>query len=322
VELDPFMPANEVNAVEPSSLKHMESESQKQMLELLRMSIDVSQSDGSKWVHTLMLGGPGLGKTAVAKVIASELCIPMVETSGVAIRQPADLNGLLLASVDRGLLFIDEAHMMPIPSQTALMVAMTSGKLSLSLGGRLQSLTLGEFSVMLATTDEHLLLQPLRDRCRLTLRFNYYSHADLERILGVRSRSLGWGIAEECLTDIAIRSRGTPRIAFNILQCARYAARSEGSDTILPSHLARATELLGIDDPIGLNVATDLAYLRLLLDGDKPLNVLASSIGLPARTCSTTIEPFLVKSGLIEKTRHGRTLTPKGREHLLGRKVS
>lgn len=316
MELDPFMPANEVNASEPSSLRHMDSDSQRGMLDLVRMSIDVCQQDGSKFPHCAMYGPPGVGKTAIAKVIGSELCLPMVEVTGVAIRQVGDLNALLLATTDRGILFVDEAHTLRSDIQVALMLAMSSGKLSLSSGGRVRSLELGEFSVMLATTDEYLLLQPLRDRCRLTLRFNYYSEMDLVRLLGVKVRSIGWSIADDCLKDIATRSRGTPRIAFNILQGARYAARSEGSQKILPVHLARATELMGIDT-LGLHISTDLAYMRLLVNGDKPLNVLASSVGLPARTVSATIESFLIRSGLIEKTRHGRTLTPKGREHLL-----
>ena len=207
---------------------------------------------------------------------------------------------------------------MGVPSETALMVALTSGRLSLSSGGSVQSLPLADFTLLLATTEEYGLLQPLRDRMRLTLRFNFYCEEDLQQMIAVRARSLGWGIDEESVRGIAMRSRGTPRIGFNILQTARYVCRSDGSDTVLPVHLAKACELTGIRDSLGLNITTDLAFMKLLQDGDKPLNVLASSLGLPSRTVSTVIEPFLIRSNLISKTKCGRTLTAKGREHLLG----
>ena len=309
---------NEVNAVAPSSLKHLESKSQKAMLELVRTTLDVCFADGSKWPSSLLLGPPGTGKSCLAGVIASELAVPFVEVTGLSVRNPADLNSVLLSATDKSIVFIDEADLMGVPSETALMVALTSGRLSLSSGGSVQSLPLADFTLLLATTEEYGLLQPLRDRMRLTLRFNFYCEEDLQQMIAVRARSLGWGIDEESVRGIAMRSRGTPRIGFNILQTARYVCRSDGSDTVLPVHLAKACELTGIRDSLGLNITTDLAFMKLLQDGDKPLNVLASSLGLPSRTVSTVIEPFLIRSNLISKTKCGRTLTAKGREHLLG----
>ena len=309
---------NEVNAVAPSSLKHLESKSQKAMLELVRTTLDVCFADGSKWPSSLLLGPPGTGKSCLAGVIASELAVPFVEVTGLSVRNPADLNSVLLSATDKTVVFIDEADLMGVPSETALMVALTSGRLSLSSGGSVQSLPLADFTLLLATTEEYGLLQPLRDRMKLTLRFNFYCVDDLQQLIEVRARSLNWGIDEESVRGIAMRSRGTPRIGFNILQTARYVCRSDGSDTVLPVHLATACELTGIRDSLGLNITTDLAFMKLLQDGDKPLNVLASSLGLPSRTVSTVIEPFLIRSNLISKTKCGRTLTAKGREHLLG----
>jgi Holliday junction DNA helicase RuvB len=310
---------NEVNAIQPSSLKHLESKSQKAMLDLVRVTLDVCFQDGSKFPHTAMFGGPGLGKSCLAQTIASELAVPYKEVTGLSLRSPSDLNGLLLSATDKSIVFIDEADTMSVATMTQLMVALTSGRLSLPSGvGGVRSLPLADFTLLLATTEEYGLLQPLRDRCRLTLRFNYYGEEDLQRMVEVRARSLGWSIADKCIADIARRSRGTPRIAFNILQTARYVSRSDSAETILPVHLARACELSGIDS-LGLNLATDLAYMKLIADGDKPLNVLASCLGIPTRTVSTVIEPFLIRSGLIEKGKQShRTLTPKGREHLLG----
>jgi Holliday junction DNA helicase RuvB len=308
---------NEVNAVTPSSLKHLESESQKAMLDLVRLTLDVCFQDGSKFPHASLVGSPGLGKSALATTIATELAVPITEVTGLSVRTPADLNSVLLSATDKSLVFIDEADLMGTPSSTLLIVALTSGRLCLSSGGSIKSLPLADFTVLLATTEEYGLLQPLRDRMRLTLRFSFYSEKDLQRIVEVRARSLGWGIADECVKDISKRSRGTPRLAFNLLQSARYVSRSDTSDMIFPNHLEKACELSGIDS-LGLNVATDLAYMRLLQEEDKPLNVLASCLGLPSRTVSTVIEPFLLRSGLIVKTKSSRTLTAKGREHLLG----
>ncbi len=314
-----YRPMNEVNAVQPSALKHLESQSQKAMLELVRVTLDTCFQDGSKFPHTAMFGGPGLGKSCLAQTIASELAVPFHEVTGLSVRNPAELNSVLLAATDKSIVFIDECDLMGTPSQTQLMVALTSGRISLNSGGMVRSLPLADFTLLLATTEEYGLLQPLRDRMRLTLRFNYYCEEDLQRMVSVRARSLGWSIDDACLKDISMRSRGTPRIAFNILQSARYVSRSDASDTILPDHLAKATELTGID-PLGLNAVTDLAYLNLLLDGDRQLNVIASCLSLPARTVSTVIEPFLLRSGLIEKSRQSRrTLTAKGREHLQGK---
>lgn len=320
MEDDPLedRPMNEVNAIQPSSIKHLESISQKAMIDLVRVTLDVCFQDGSKFPHTAMFGGPGLGKSCLAQTIASELAVPYKEVTGLSLRSPSDLNSLLLSATDKSIVFIDESDTMSVATMTQIMVALTSGKISLSSGGGVKSLPLADFTLLLATTEEYGLLQPLRDRMRLTLRFNFYCEEDLQRMVGVRARSLGWGIDDESVKHIARRSRGTPRIAFNILQTARYVSRSDVSDTILPVHLLKACELTGID-PLGLNVATDLAYMNLLLDGDRQLNVIASCLGLPTRTVSTVIEPFLIRTGLVEKGKQSRrTLTPKGREHLLG----
>jgi Holliday junction DNA helicase RuvB len=137
-------------------------------------------------------------------------------------------------------------------------------------------------------------------------------------MLFVRAKSLGWDIDPWCVAPIARRSRGTPRIAFNILQSCRFVSRSEGENTIRPAHMRKAFTLLGIDS-LGLNVATDLKYLSLLLETEKPVNVLASHLGLPTRTVTTVIEPFLIRSGLMEKGKQSkRYLTAKGKEHLNG----
>jgi Holliday junction DNA helicase RuvB len=309
---------NEVNDVQPTSLKHLESDSQKSMHEMVKVALDVSFQDSQRFPHASLVGSPGLGKSVLANVIASELCVPFKEVLGQTLRTPADLNALLLGATEKSIVFVDESDTLPIPIQTALYLALDKKMLFLSSGGSVQSLPLADFTLLLATTEEYGMLQPLRDRCRLTLRFQFYSEEDLVRMIRNRAKNLNWTIDPWCVAPIARRSRGTPRIAFNLLQSCRLVSRSEGEDTIRPVHMRKAFTLSGIDS-LGLNVATDLKYLTLLLEGEKPVNVLASHLSLPLRTLTSVIEPFLIRSGLMEKGKQSkRYLTPKGKEHLTG----
>jgi holliday junction DNA helicase RuvB len=170
--------------------------------------------------------------------------------------------------------------------------------------------------VLLSTTDEYALLQPLRDRMKLLLRFEFYTPEELTEILRHRSRALGWKLDEQVFPLIARRSRGTPRLALRLLQACRRVCRSEGEKAITLAHLERACELEQIDQ-LGLG-PTEQQYLRILAEGDSRLNVIASRIGLPARTVSQVTEPFLLRAGLVTKDDQGRRqLTAAGREQLL-----
>ena len=199
---------NEVNDVQPTSLKHLESDSQKSMLEMVKVALDVCFQDGQRFPHASLVGSPGLGKSALAQTIASELCVPCKEVLGQTLRTPADLNALLLSATDKSIVFLDESDTLPISIQTAILLAVDRKTLFLSSGGSVQSLPLADFTLLLATTEEYGMLQPLRDRCRLTLRFQFYSEEDLKRMLFVRAKSLGWDIDPWCVAPIARRSRG------------------------------------------------------------------------------------------------------------------
>jgi Holliday junction DNA helicase RuvB len=307
---------SDINDVQPTSLKHLDSQSQKSMLEMVQLGLDVCFQDGVRFPHASLVGSPGLGKSALANTIAAELCVPFKEVLGQCLKTPADLNALLLGATDKSIVFVDESDTLPVPIQTALYLALDKRTLFLSSGGSVQSLPLADFTLLLATTEEYGMLQPLRDRMRLTLRFQFYCEEDLERMLLMRAKSLGWEIEDNRTAYIARRSRGTPRIAFNILQSAHLVSRAEGSDTIRFAHYHKACQLAGLDEK-GLNVATDVKYLSLLRDGEKPLNVLASHLGLPAKTITTVIEPYLIRAGFMEKgTQSKRFLTAQGREHL------
>jgi Holliday junction DNA helicase RuvB len=178
-----------------------------------------------------------------------------------------------------------------------------------------QSIPLADFTLLLSTTDEYRLLQPLRDRLRLVLRFDFYSCEELATLLRQRSQALRWQVEEVVFQEVAQRSRGTPRLALRLLQGCRRVCRAEGGATITLKHLNRACRLEQID-VLGLG-PTDQQYLGIVMEGATRLNVIASRLGLPARTVSQVIEPFLLRAGLCFKDDQGRRhLTVLAREHL------
>lgn len=305
--------ANDVNSTSPSSLGHIVG--QRSVINQVTVAIDSAFMDCSKFDHSLLVGPPGLGKTAIAKVIACEMASEYHEVLGQSITSPGDLNAVLLSAKDKSIVFIDEAHELRKDYQTALYLALDKGKVIVSGGKSPTSIRLNDFSLLLATTDEHCLLQPLRDRMRLVLRFEYYSDDELFSVLHQRSRSLNWPVEDEVYPLIAIRSRGTPRIALRILQACRRVCRAKGETTITADHLFRACELEGIDC-LGLNT-TEQKYLEIVSGSSTRLNVIASMLGLPTRTVSHVTESFLIRSGLVAKDDQGRRhLTEEGQEHL------
>src|SRR5207249_538949 len=157
--------------------------------------------------------------SALAGIVSQEMATTFHEVLGQSLKHPSDLNALLLAAKERDVLHVDEAHELAKPMQTALYLALD--KRRLVLGGQSgkspQTLRLADFTVLLSTTDEFGLLQPLRDRCRLVLRFEFYSVEELNTVLHQRTRALGWDIHEELFPLIARRARGTPRLALRLL---------------------------------------------------------------------------------------------------------
>lgn len=305
---------NEINDVAPSSIRHLIG--QRGVIDQVAVALDAAQMDGKKFEHALLVGPPGLGKSALAAIIAREMATDFHEVLGQAIASPADLHALLLAAKHRDVVHIDEAHELAKPFQTALYLALDKRKIVLSgsKGNAPQSVPLASFSCLLSTTDEYNLLLPLRDRMRLVLRFDYYSPGDLIILLEQRAKALGWEVHEELLPLIAERSRGTPRLALRLLQSCRRVCRASGEFTIVFSHLTRACELEQIDS-LGLG-PMEQKYLQLVAKGNSRLNVIASILGLPSRTIAEVTEPFLIRAGLLVKDDQGRRqLTALGRKH-------
>lgn len=308
--------ATDVGDVVPSSLAHLIG--QKSVIAQVAVALDAAFADGKKFDSALLVGPPGCGKTQTAHVIAAEMATDLHEVIGQSITSAADLNALLLGAKDRDVVHLDEAHELPREFQTALYLALDQRRIFLN-GGRSgrapQSIPIANFTVLLSSTDEYCLLQPLRDRMKLTLRFEFYGEEDLTEIVRQRSRALGWTVEEGVLPKIAQRSRGTPRLALRLLQSCHRVCRSESGATIRLDHLSRACLLEQID-ALGLG-PTEQRYLTILAEGASRLNVVASVLGLPARTISQVTEPFLIRAGLVVKDDAGRRqLTVKGREHL------
>jgi len=292
---------------------------QRPVVEQVRVALDAAAQDDKKFDHALLVGPPGTGKTQTSKVVAAEMGGTYHEVLGQAVREPADLNALLLGAKDRDVILVDEAHELEREYQTALYLALDQRRIIIQgRGGRSpQAIPVADFTVLLATTDEYRLLQPLRDRMRLVLRFEFYSEADLVELLRRRSRALGWSVDEDVLHPIAGRSRGTPRLALRLLQACRRVCRADGEDRVTPAHLERACALDQIDE-VGLG-PTERQYLRAVADGAARLNVIASRLGLPARTVAEVTEPFLIRLDLLAKDDQGRRhLTARGRQHLSG----
>lgn len=303
----------EINDVAPTSLSHIIG--QRSVVEQVRVAVEAAFADSRKFDHGLLVGPPGVGKTALAQVIAQEMAVEFTEALGQSVKNAGDLNALLLAAKDKSVLHLDEAHELKKEFQTALYRAVEGRKLFIQGRSSVQTIPLADFTLLLSTTDEYRLLQPLRDRMKLVLRFQFYTEDDLTVLLRQRTRALNWAVDEAVFIPVARRSRGTPRLALRLLQAARRVCRAEGERTITPAHLELACGLEGID-ALGLG-PTEQEYLGVLADGDSRLNVVASRLGLPARTVSQVCEPFLLRAGLVVKDDNGRRqLTALGREHL------
>jgi len=304
---------HDVNDVKPTSLNRMVG--QASVIEQVRVALDACQMDGQKFPNSLMVGPPGVGKTQLCHIVAAEMASEVHECLGSTLSNTSDLFALLLGAKDRDCVYVDECHAAPKDIFVTLLLALDQQKVVLSGKNRQpQSLPLADFTLLLSTTEEYLVPRPLSDRCML-LRFGYYGVDELTQLLLNRIRSLGWNVHEEILSQIAQRSRGTPRLGLRLLQSCFRCCRAEGESTLTERHLMRACELEQLDE-LGLG-ATEQQLLKIVAEGPTRLNVVASRIGLPARTVSQVTESFLLRCGLIAKDDQGRRfLTETGRNHL------
>ena len=312
---------SEVNSSQarPSSLDSVVG--QGQVVESVRVALAAARNDQARFDHSLLVGPAGLGKTQISQIIGAEMGSGYREVLAQSIEFINDLNGLLLSSRDRGVVLLDEIHEADPGIQTYLFQVIDSRKLNLQsnrkVGGPPLQIRCPEVTLLLATTDEYKVLAPLRQRCRLNLRFDFYSCEDLAEICSQRAESLCWLVeSTEIFNGIAKRSRGTPRLALRLLQAAYRVSRSRSSEIITLDDLSHACRLEGVDQN-GLG-PMDRQYLAVLGEGPTQLNVLASRLGTLGQTVAQVVEPYLIRSGLISKVEGSRRqLTAKGLE-LLG----
>lgn len=304
---------NSVNDSRPQTVDDMVGQSG--VVEQVRVALKAAKVDGTPYPHSLAVGPAGCGKTQLAHLIANSMETSFSETLGESLSNAAQLNQFLLAGTqaDRAVLFVDEAHSIPKPQMTRMLVALSENKLMYEGHRGPQSIPLGRFTLIMASTEQWSLLGPMISRLRV-LNFDYYSPEELTTLLDRRVKGLGWEVEAGVLNEIAKRGRGVPRHALNLLSSSRMVARSEGHTTVRLDDAHRAFALEGVDT-LGLG-PVERAYLDRLSSGPSRLNVVASVLGLPSRTVQG-IESTLIRFDLITKTNSGtRELTKAGRDHL------
>jgi Holliday junction DNA helicase RuvB len=303
----------DINQVVPTSLAHLVGNSS--IIEQVRIAIDAAFQDKTRFPHTALFSPAGLGKSTVARCIASEMCVPFVECLGQNIRTVSDLMSLLLKAPDKAIVFIDECHELPKPIQTQLYMALDQRALKIPVGTSIETIPINDATLILGSTDEWAILSPLISRMKLQLHLGWYTEIELERILAIRTNALKWEVDEWTLQSIAMRSRSTARRALSILESARRMCRADGETRITIHHLERACKADGLCHG-GLE-RRDRFYLRLLMESPQRVNVLASAMGIAVKTLTTHIEPPLIRLGWLSKDDQGRrTLTAKARHHL------
>lgn len=272
--------------------------------------------------HVLLYGPPGLGKTTLAHIIASELGTQIKVTSGPAIAHQGDLAAILTNLNDRDVLFIDEIHRLNRNIEEILYPAMEDYFLDLIFGkgpsAQNVQIPLPKFTLIGATTKAGMLSSPLRDRFGLICRLENYTEDQLTEIVEKAAGMLSISIEKEAAREIGKRSRGTPRIANRLLRRVRDYAMVKGHETVLLSDAKAALKMMEIDD-LGLD-AIDVNLLKSMANkfggGPCGLETLAATINEDANTIEDVYEPYLLQLGFIARTPRGRVLLKAGYEHI------
>lgn len=288
----------------------------------LRIFVQAAKMRGEALDHTLLHGPPGLGKTTLSNIIANELGVGFKTTSGPVLDKPGDLAGILMSLEPNDVLFIDEIHRLHPIVEEYLYSAMEDYRIDILLdkgpGAKSVQLTINPFTLVGATTRSGLLTAPLRARFGINCHLEYYDHEILCGIILRSASLLNIQCSREAALEVALRSRGTPRVANALLRRVRDFAMVKGSGRI-DTEIARvALEALNIDK-YGLD-EIDNKILLTIIDkfggGPVGLSTIATALGEDAGTIEEVYEPFLIKEGFIKRTPRGREVTTLAYSHL------
>lgn len=305
--------------VRPKSFEEFVGQSK--IKENLKIFIQATKQREEPLDHVLFCGPPGLGKTTLAYIIASELGVEIKVTSGPVLERPGDLAAILTNLGEKSILFIDEIHRLPRIAEEILYPAMEEYQLDIIIGqgpsARTLKLNLPKFTLIGATTRTGLLTSPLRDRFGVINRLDYYSPMNLEKILLRSAKIFNMELKEDAASEIAHRSRGTPRIANRLLRRVRDFAQVKGSGLIEKGITKKALKAMDVDEKgfDDMDRKLLLTIIKKFNGGPVGLDTLAASVQEEKETIEDVYEPYLLQQGFIERTSRGRTATNFAYEH-------
>ncbi len=294
---------------------------QEAIKEKLRISIAAAQQRGEPLDHMLFCGPPGLGKTTLAYIVAKEMGVNVLATSGPVIERQADLSALLTGLEHGDVMFIDEVHRLNHIVEEMLYGAMEDYRVDIMLGkgptARSVRLSLAPFTLIGATTRAGLLTAPLRARFGDTSRLSFYNVEELTTIVKRSAKVIDVVIDADGAREIARRSRGTPRIANRLLRRIRDYAQVKGDGKINPAVADKALEMLGVDerglDDMDKTIITTI--IAKFSGGPVGVNSLAVAVGEESDTIEEVYEPYLIQAGYIKRTSSGRVATELAHRH-------
>ena len=295
---------------------------QEDLKEKMNIFIKAAKLRDEAMDHILLYGPPGLGKTTLAGVIATEMGVNLKITTGPVLEKAGDLAAILTSLEENDILFIDEIHRLNTSVEEILYPAMEDGELDILIGkgpsARSIRIELPKFTLIGATTRAGQLSTPLRDRFGVTHRMEYYKLDELEEILRRGSKILGISFDEDGITEISKRSRGTPRIANRLLKRARDYATIKGNGILDRKSVNGVLELLGVDarglDELDRSILNEI--INFYNGGPVGIETLSLLLGEDKRTLEEVYEPYLVQIGFIKRTQRGRMVTELAYKHL------